>query len=395
MAGAVRRIGVQERRARLALRHHLAPAARAASAVGVARDLVGLHGTDPASVFLAAAARMRRPEVGAIERAIYEDRVLLRLLGMRRTMFVVPVELAPVVQAACTDAIAAAQRSLLLRLLEESGITDDPKRWLGEVEEATIAALAARGQALAAELATDEPRLREQIQYAEGKSYASRQSVSTRVLLVLAAEGRIARGRPRGSWISGQYRWSLMESWLPGGMAEWSAEAAQAELVRRWLAAFGPGTMADLRWWTGLTAGQVKRALAGVGAVEVDLDGTPGLVLDGDLEPPAAVAPWVALLPALDPTVMGWRERDWYLGAHGPTLFDRNGNAGPTVWWDGRVVGGWASRAGGEIAVRLLEDVGAEGTAAVEAAAGGLADWLGGVRVTPRFRTPLERELSA
>jgi hypothetical protein len=317
------------------------------------------------------------------------------MLGMRRTMFVVPVELAPVVQAACTNAIAAAQRSLLLRLLEESGITDDPKHWLEEVEEATIAALGARGQALAAELATDEPRLREQVQYAEGKRYASRQSISTRVLLVLAAEGRIARGRPRGSWISGQYRWSLMASWLPGGMAEWSTEAAQAELVRRWLAAFGPGTMADLRWWTGLTAAQVKRALAGVGAVEVDLDGTPGLVLEGDLEPPAAVAPWVALLPSLDPTVMGWSGRDWYLGAHGPTLFDRNGNAGPTVWWDGRVVGGWASRADGEIAVRLLEDVGAEAAAAVEAAAGGLADWLGGVRVTPRFRTPLERELSA
>jgi len=395
MAGALRRIGVQERRARLALRHHLAPAARAASAVEVATDLVGLHGTDPASVFLAAAARMRQPEVGAIERAMYEDRALLRMLGMRRTMFVVPVELVPVVQAACTNAIAAAQRSLLLRVLEESGIADDPKRWLEEVEEATIAALAARGQALAAELAEDEPRLREQISYAEGKSYASRQSVSTRVLLVLAAEGRIARGRPRGSWISGQYRWSLMESWLPGGMREWSTEAAQAELVRRWLAAFGPGTMADLRWWTGLTAGQVKRALASAGAVEVDLDGAPGLVLEGDLEPPAAVAPWVALLPALDPTVMGWSGRDWYLGEHGPTLFDRNGNAGPTVWWDGRVVGGWASRAGGEIAVRLLEDVGAEGAAAVEAAAGGLAGWLGGVRVTPRFRTPLERELSA
>jgi hypothetical protein len=395
MAGAVRRIGVHERRARLAVGHHLAPAARSASVVEVAGDLVGLHGTDPASVFLAAAARMRRPEVAAIERAMYEDRVLLRMLGMRRTMFVVPVELAPVVQAACTDAIAAAQRSLLLRLLEDSGIADDPKHWLEEVEEATIGALAARGQALAAELATDEPRLREQILYAEGKSYASRQSISTRVLLVLAAEGRIARGRPRGSWISGQYRWSLMESWLPGGMERWSTPAAQADLVRRWLVAFGPGTMADLRWWTGLTAGQVKRALAGVGAVEVDLDGTPGLVLAGDLEPPAAVAPWVALLPALDPTVMGWSGRDWYLGEHGPALFDRNGNAGPTVWRDGRVVGGWASRADGEIAVRLLEDVGAEGAAAVEAAAGTLAGWLGGVRVTPRFRTPLERELSA
>jgi Winged helix DNA-binding domain len=396
MAGAVRRIGVQERRARLGVRHHLAPAARAAGVVQVAEDLVGLHGTDPASVFLAAAARMRQPEVGAIERALYHDRVLLRMLGMRRTMFVVPVELAPIVQAACTNAIAAAQRRLLLQLLEQSGIAaDDPERWLEEVEEATVKALAARGQALASELAEDEPRLREQILLAEGKSYAARQSVVTRVLLVLAAEGRIARGRPRGSWISGQYRWSLIESWLPGGMAGWSTEAAQAELVRRWLAAFGPGTVADLRWWTGLTAGQVKRALAAVGAVEVDLDGVPGLVLAGDLAPLAAPEPWVALLPALDPTVMGWSGRGWYLGDHGPTLFDRNGNAGPTVWWDGRVVGGWASRKDGEIAVRLLEDVGADAAAAVEAAAGGLADWLGPVRVTPRFRTPLERDLSA
>jgi hypothetical protein len=396
MAGAVRRIGADERRARLALRHHLAPAARAAGVVQVAADLVGLHGTDPASVFLAAAARLRQPDVGAIERAMYDERTLLRMLGMRRTVFVVPVELAPVVQAACTDAIAVAQRRLLLQLLTRSGIGgDDPARWLEEVEEVTVKALAARGQALASELAEDDPRLREQIQFAEGKSYAGKQSVVTRVLLVLAAEGRIARGRPRGSWISGQYRWSLVESWLPAGMAEWTAEAAQAELVRRWLAAFGPGTMADLRWWTGLTAGQVKRALAAVDAVEVDLDGVPGLALAEDLEPVAAAEPWVALLPALDPTVMGWAGRDWYLGDHGPALFDRNGNAGPTVWWDGRVVGGWASRKDGEIAVRLLEEVGAEGAAAVEAAAGRLADWLGPVRVTPRFRTPLERELSA
>jgi hypothetical protein len=396
MAGAVRRVGAQERRARLALRHHLAPAARAAGVVQVAGDLVGLHGTDPASVFLAAAARLRQPDVGAIERAMYDDRVLLRMLGMRRTMFVVPVELAPVVQAACTDAIAVAQRRLLLQLLTRSGIcADDPGRWLEEVEEATVKALAARGQALASELSEDDPRLREQIQLAEGKRYAARQSVVTRVLLVLAAEGRIARGRPRGSWISGQYRWSLIQSWLPAGMDEWSTGAAQAELVRRWLATFGPGTMTDLRWWTGLPAGQVKRALAAVGAVEVDLDGVPGLALAGDLEPPVAAEPWVALLPALDPTVMGWSGRGWYLGDHGPALFDRNGNAGPTVWWDGRVVGGWASRKDGEIAVRLLEDVGAEAAAAVEAAAGRLAEWLGPVRVTPRFRTPLERELSA
>jgi hypothetical protein len=395
VAAAVRRIGVAERRARLALRHHLAPAARAAGAVEVARDLVGLHATDPASVFLAAAARLRAPEVAAVEQALYEDRLLLRMLGMRRTMFVVAVELAPVVHAACTQAIAVAQRRLTVQLLEQSGVAEDPARWLEEVEAATLEALEARGGATAAELSAAEPRLRHQVQLAEGKSYASRQNVTTRVLLQLAADGRIVRGRPRGSWISSQYRWSPIGSWLPGGMAAWSTEAAQAELVRGWLAGFGPGTAADLRWWTGLTAGQVKRALAAAGAVEVDLDGTPGLVLADDLEPPPPAGPWVALLPALDPTVMGWSGRAWYLGEHGPALFDRNGNAGPTVWWDGRIVGGWAQRRDGEVAVRLLEDVGAEGAAAVDAAAGRLQAWLGTVRVTPRFRTPLERELSA
>ena len=92
---------------------------------------------------------------------------------------------------------------------------------------------------------------------------------------------------------------------------------------------------------------------------------------------------------------MGWSGRDWYLGTHRPMLFDRSGNIGPTVWWDGRVVGGWAQRKEGEIAFRLLEDVGADALKAVKGDAERLATWLGKVRVTPRFRTPLERELVA
>jgi hypothetical protein len=65
------------------------------------------------------------------------------------------------------------------------------------------------------------------------------------------------------------------------------------------------------------------------------------------------------------------------------------------VWWDGRIVGGWAQRSSGEIVFRLLEDVGRDVAVAVEANAGRLTEWIGSVRVTPRFRTPLERELVA
>jgi hypothetical protein len=390
----MRRIGVEERRARLGVRHHLAARTRG-GVVEAARDLVGLHGTDPATVYLAARARMGDPLVAAVEQALYEDRALVRMLGMRRTMFIEPVELMPVVQAACTDAIAVQQRRLLLAMLAGSGLADDPAAWVEEVEKVALEALAARGEATATELAGDDPRLAQQIVVAAGKPYEGRQSVVTRILLLLAAEGRVVRGRPRGSWVSGQYRWSVVDAWLPGGMAGWSLADAQTELVRRWLAGFGPATIADVKWWTGLPMGQVRRAVAAAGAVEVDLDGTPGLVLADDLDPVPAPEPWAALLPALDPTTMGWAGRDFYLGPHRPVLFDRNGNAGPAVWWDGRVVGGWAQRRTGEVVLRLLEDVGADASAAIEADAARLADWLGPVRVTPRFRTPLERELVA
>jgi hypothetical protein len=391
----MRRFGVEERRARLGLRHHLADTAKA-GVVEAARDLVGLHGTDPATVYLAARARMREPRVAAVEQALYEDRALIRLLGMRRTMFVEPVELMGVVQAACTDAIAVQQRRLLVDLVGRAGLAEDPPTWIEEVEKVAVKALEARGGgATAAELAKDDPRLARQIVLAEGKSYEGRQSVVSRILLLLAAEGRIVRGRPRGSWVSGQYRWSLVEAWLPDGVPAWTLQEAQVELVRRWLRGFGPATIADVKWWTGLPMGQVRRAVAEAGAVEVDLDGTTGLALADDLHPVPAPEPWVALLPSLDPTTMGWAGRDFYLGRHRQVLFDRNGNAGPAIWSDGRVVGGWAQRATGEIVLRLLEDVGADATAAVEAEAARLGDWLGPIRITPRFRTPLERELSA
>jgi hypothetical protein len=388
---AVIRITVAERRARLGVRHHLA--VKADTALEAARGVVALHGTDPASVFLAAAARMRVPDVAAVEREMYDERRLVRMLCMRRTVFTLPAELVPVAQAACANDVARRERARTLLFLDQAGLGDDG--WLREVEEETLAALRKRGAAFAADLSADVPRLKERLVQAKGTKQETWSAITSRVLLGLAVEGRIVRGRPSGSWASNRFRWSPIESWLPGGIPELPAEEARTELVRRWLEAYGPGTPADVKWWTGLTLTQVKKAFAAIGAEEADLDGTPGVVLPGDTGPVPPPDPWVALLPGLDPTVMGWTSREWYLGDHGPALFDRNGNAGPTVWADGRVVGGWSQRPDGEVVYRLLEDVGAETEAAVEAEAARLSAWIGPVRVTPRFRTPLERELSA
>ncbi|MFD8492211.1 winged helix DNA-binding domain-containing protein [Amycolatopsis sp. NPDC059657] len=389
------RIGIEQRRARLARRHRLA--AKAATVEEATAGVVALHATDPATVHLSAAARVARPEVAELERALYEDRTLVRLLGMRRTMFVLDRETAAVVQAACSADVARTERRKLVQHLETVGHPENVPNageWLAEVEEATLKALSARGSALAQQLTEDEPRLKQQLHMAKGKPYAAIGNVTSRVLSQLAVDGRIIRGRPRGSWISQQYHWSTLEDWLPGGLTRWDADAARAELARRWLYAFGPAPVADLRWWTGWTAGQTKKALALVGPVEVDLDGVPGLMLADDLEPVPDPGPWIALLPALDPTPMGWAEREWYLGEHKAALFDRFGNVGPTIWCDGRIVGGWAQRQNGEIAVRPLVDAGKAAERAIEAEADRLSGWLGDIRFVPRFRTPLEKELA-
>jgi hypothetical protein len=378
-------------------RHHLAPGTLAGNPIEAARDLVGLHGTDPSSAYLACWARVRGFTTDALANALYEERSLLKILGMRRTMFLVPPELAAVIQSACTDSIARGERARLHRMIREAGISEDPERWLGPVEEQTLEALDRLGEATAAEMTREVEGLRAQIPVGSGKRWEGTVGVSTRLLLLLSAEGRIIRGRPRGTIVSSLYRWSLMDHWIPGGLPTIPKDEAQAELVRRYLETFGPATLRDVQWWTGWTMTETRRALAGANAHEVKLgDGKPGWV-GGDWQPSerAAQAHWIALLPPLDSTIMGWQDRDWFLGAHKLRVFDRIGNAGPSIWLDGRVVGGWAQRKSGEIPWQLLEDVGVEVTREIEAKIEDLREWLGALRFIPRFRTPIEQELTA
>jgi hypothetical protein len=403
-------VSVGQRRARLMARHHLAaPAASVADAVAA---MIALHATDPVTVYLSAWARTGCA-ADQVDEALYAERAVVRMLGMRRTVFVVPAELVGVVQAACTDDVARRLRRQLEKDLANGGVGDgDAAAWLRDVGESTVRLLVARGGgASGAQLSADEPRLRTELSYSLDKSYGGTAYVTSRILGLLAADGHLVRGHRRGGWSSGQFEWHPAAAWLAGTASgpaaantggpdagRLDAGTARAELARRWLLTFGPAPASDLQWWAGWTGGQTKAALAALPVLEVDLDGQPGVALATDHafdDDGTAAAPVAALLPALDPTPMGWQARDWFLGEHRESLFDRTGNIGPTVWWAGRIVGGWAQRPTGEVVSRLLEDVGADAAAAVAAEAARLESWLGPNRVTPRFRTPLERALAA
>ena len=357
------------------------------------RSVVALHSTDPVTVYLSAWARTNGLRPVDLEQALYVERSLVRMLGMRRTLFVVPRELVPVVDAACTKAVAAQERRKLERFVEESGVSGDPAAWIEAASSAALEALGKRGEAFTSELSGDHLLLSQRIRIGAGTRWETEVGAASRILLLLGAEGKIVRDRPRGSWIGSQYRWVPVARL--GRLARLAPADARAELLRRYLAAFGPVTEVDIRWWAGWSARDARAALASVPHETVELDGATGYVSTDDVEPEEAPEPVAALLPALDSTTMGWKERDWYLGPHVAAIFDRNGNAGPTVWWQGKVVGGWTQRPDGEIAYRLLEDVGTDAEASVAAEADRLVEWLDGIRVTPRFRTPLQRELAA
>jgi DNA glycosylase AlkZ-like len=366
--------------------HRLAPGYRAATPAAVATALVALHSTDPASVHLAVAARTagEGATIADVDRALYDDFSIVRVMGMRRTVWAVPADLVPVVAAACGRDIAAVERRRLVDAVEDQGLAADGQRLVADLEEHALGALAGR-ELLTAELAAEVPALKGTVRYGGDAKWAADVSLASRIVLLLTCDGRIVRTRPQGSWTSNLNRYAL----APRAGDAMDTADARAELARRWLAAFGPvseDVTGDLKWWAGWTVAATRAALAAAG--------------DGAAAEPAEraeVEPWAALLPSLDPTTMGWKDRSWYLGDLGPALFDRNGNAGPAVWWSGRIIGGWAQRATGEVVTRLLVDVGREGTDAVEAEAARLQRWLdsAGTVVKPRFRTPLQSELAS
>jgi hypothetical protein len=260
------------------------------------------------------------------------------------------------------------------------------------------------------------PALTEKLHLAVGKSYAGTQGAHTRLLLNLGFDGAIVRGRPSGAWTNSEYSWAPIDMWLPGGVGGGvggaggvgvdgsdggvDAGVAAAELVRRYLDRFGPARTTDVQWWMGWTMAVTKKALATIDAVEVDLESGVGWVLpddEGRADSAAGDAePLVAFLPGLDPTTMGWKERAWYmgdLGAFGANVFDRNGNAGPTVWVDGEVVGGWAQRKSGEVVYELLRPVAKGRVKAVADEAERTRSLIGDARVNARFPAPMQRWL--
>ncbi|MDV6264053.1 winged helix DNA-binding domain-containing protein [Rhodococcoides yunnanense] len=380
-----------QRRHRLVAQHF----SRASTADDVVSSLLALHATDPATVYLSVLARARSLGLSDVRDAMYERRSLVRLMAMRRTMFVVDHDDVPMIHAAASLGVARTMRARLLKqvsTLPTEPVLDNVESWLAATEQETEAALRSMGTATGAELSAVVPGLKTALLPTTDKVYDVRRYVTSEVLVMMAAEGKLVRVEPRGAWTSRRHAWAPIDRWWPDGIPDLDEAEARAELARRWLEVFGPATLDDLQWWTGWNKTQTRGAVSGLDTVAVDLTEGEGIMLTGTtFDKPAGTS--VMLLPALDPTPMGWKHRSWYLGEHKAPLFDTFGNIGPTIWSGGRIVGGWAVTSAGAVVTEFLEDVGSTVSKAVAAEADRLTTLLDGTSVVPSFPTPLEKRL--
>lgn len=385
----MRHISDDERRARLGRRHRLSPAHRDGDVLAAARSVGFLHATEPANVYLSLVARAD-VERADIDRALFDDRVLIRQLAMRRTVFAFPRDLFPAVRGSAAARVAAQLAARLAKEVQAGGLGDDGTAWVARACDEVRAAVAVE-PLTTAQLREQIPRLAARIEIAPGKSYGGDFPIAGRVLSVLAADGSVLRGRNAAGWKVSRPYWTSVEHWLgsdPGALDE---RAGYAEVVRAWLAQFGPGTEDDIVWWLGATRSVVRHALAELDAVQVELDSAvTGWVLPDDVDAAESVQPYAALLPVLDPTTMGWQGRDFYLGPHAAALVDR-GNAGATAWVDGRIVGTWVQDESGQVVVLPLEDLPDGARAGLAAEAHRLTGWLDGELVRSIYAAPHAR----
>lgn len=266
-------------------------------------EAVGVYGTAP-TCYLSALARVPGFSIAQFDEAVAGSR-LIRIRAMRYSVHTFPVDL--------LNTAAAATRTVVRKTnAYRNRAADDYDRIAAEIER-----VLADGPLPATEI-----RSRIDPDKELGELFS--------VLLGMAAANfRIVRATTTGSWRSDRYLYSRWQDWLPGvDPDELDAEAARRDLVSRYVSAYGPVTVDDVKWWTGWTKAETVDAIDGI---DLGREGRTLRQLDG-----------VRLLPVWDVLMVAYRDRDRLFDpSFAPLVHDRFGNATSVVLDKGRVVGQW------------------------------------------------------
>ncbi|WP_086827639.1 winged helix DNA-binding domain-containing protein [Allokutzneria sp. NRRL B-24872] len=311
------------------------------SAVEIARRLAGVQAQVPSAAAQAVAFRQAEPDEHEIDRALREEKTLVRMWSVRGTLHLHAAEEAALYGSAMA-AVRTWERPSVLRghgvtLAEITAIIDAVAEVLpGRVltrEELTEAVLEHTGS----------PHLAEVLR--SGWGFA---------LKPASWLGLLCHGPAEGNRVT----FTSPSTWLPG-WRQVPAEDAGPELIKRYLGAHGPSTVADFERWFARSAkaSLLKPWFASVRdeLAEVTVDGVPMLARAEDVDELVATAPnkLVRLLPAFDQYVIA-ANRDLIPAEHLAKVSRTAGWISPVVLHGGRVAGVWKEE-DGAVSVQQFE----------------------------------------
>jgi hypothetical protein len=352
-------------------RQHLEARAPRAALLDVVADVAGLHAQVFSSAVLTLWARVEGLERDAVATALWEERTLMKTWAMRGTLHLLP--------AAELPTWVGAQGVLKPRHHAPSWL-----RAFGLTREEAEATLDAIPQVLEGRTLT-RAELAEAVAERTGAAHLNeklREGFGS-LLKPAAFRGDLCFAPSAGP----EVRFARPADWL-GPWAPLEPDAAMAEVLRRYLAAYGPAAREDFARWFGMTSpAHAGRLIAALGdeVVPVAVEGRPVWMLAAHLPDLQAAAPreTVRLLPAFDHYVVAApRDQDAVVPAgRKAAIYRPQGWLSPVLLVDGRMAGLWRHEARGgnlRVSIEPFEPLSASVRRKVEGEAERLAGFLGG-----------------
>ena len=308
-------------------KQHLLPESKSGSIIQIAEDLCGLHATCPTTPYLSLFVRMNGFSKIDLNAEIEKTKSLIRTRSIRNTLHLLPLDKFFSVFAATR--LQTEKRSE--QYLKHLGMTIDEFDFTAE---RIVIALSGRG-----------------LTANEIKREIGNLKFTNHVINILCDRLSIVRGKINGGWKSNIHRYYRFEDFYPDFDSKgYQAEKAPEELIMSYIKTYGPVLEVDMIWWSGLKKTMVTEALKRIpdALTKLEIVDSPGhfFMLAEDYKMlrqfTTAENTIVHFLPAMDPYVMGYKNRNRFMNeAFSDFVYDRFGNAAPVIILQGEMIGIW------------------------------------------------------
>jgi len=323
-------------------KHHLLDGSEAKNVLQVVDDIIALHATSVGTPYISLFARMKNFQRKHLDEEFYIKRNLMRLRAMRSTLFITSTESAPMLYQA-----TKLSESKLLKRFYGWGMLPSEYH---ELTEKMYNILKGDGKTLP-EIRKAIPReMVRTIELREGKSVYKWTNVKL-VLTAMMRKGIVISEKDLGTLrITKTNRYVLFQEIYPNlNLESVRSDVARAELVKRYVKAFGPVTEEDITWWTGFSKTHIKEALTAMEKelphVKINDFKEEHVMLKKDYEQLVKFKPLktcsISLLPYEDPYTKGYKIKDRLIKRELEKTVYIGGGVQPTILLNGKIVGTW------------------------------------------------------